>query len=70
MGKTTKHQQLILLEHEKAARLDELAAKTRITKQVLLREAVDMLLEKYEVIRTRSPDGKRPVSILKPKRKP
>jgi hypothetical protein len=47
MGKTTKNQQLILLEHDKAALLDELAAKTRIAKQVLLREAVDDLLAKY-----------------------
>jgi len=41
---TKKHQQLILLEPEKAALLDKLAASTRIPKQVLLREAVDDLL--------------------------
>jgi hypothetical protein len=56
MGKTTKHQQLILLEPEKAALLEELAAKTRIARQVLLREAVDDLLAKHK--------------LLKPKRKP
>lgn len=41
---TKKHQQLILLEPGQAALLDELAAETRIAKQVLLREAVDELL--------------------------
>jgi dsDNA-specific endonuclease/ATPase MutS2 len=44
---TTKHQQLILLEHDKAKLLDELAAETRVAKQVLLREAVDDLLSKH-----------------------
>jgi hypothetical protein len=44
---TKKHQQLILLEPEQAALLDELAAETRIPKQVLLREAVTDLLTKY-----------------------
>lgn len=48
---TKKHQQLILLEPDKAALLDELAAKTRITKQVLLREAVDDLLTKHKVLK-------------------
>lgn len=56
MGKTTKHQQLILLEPEKAELLEELAKRTRIAKQVLLREAVDDLLVKYK--------------LLKPPRKP
>jgi predicted transcriptional regulator len=44
---TKKHQQLILLEPEQARLLDELAAETRIAKQVLLREAVDDLLSKH-----------------------
>jgi hypothetical protein len=44
---TKKHQQLILLEPDKAKLLDELAAETRIAKQVLLREAVDDLLSKH-----------------------
>ena len=44
---TKKHQQLILLDPEKAIMLDELAAETRIAKQVLLREAVDDLLSKH-----------------------
>jgi hypothetical protein len=44
MGKTKKHQQLLLLEHIKAAILDKLSEDTRIPKQALLREAVDDLL--------------------------
>lgn len=51
MGKTTKHQQLILLEPEKAQLLEELATTTRIAKQVLLREAVDDLLVKYKLLK-------------------
>lgn len=57
MGKTTKHQQPLYLDHEKADLLDELSAKTRIAKQVLLREAVDDLLVKHKLLRVakRSP---------------
>lgn len=44
---TQKHKQLILLEPRQAVLLDELAAETRIAKQVLLREAVDDLLSKH-----------------------
>jgi len=51
MGKTTKHQQALYLEHEKAALLDELSTKTRIPKAVLLREAVDDLLVKHEMLK-------------------
>ena len=51
MGKTTKHTQLLLLEHDRAELLEELAAKTRIAKQVLLREAVDDLLVKHKMLR-------------------
>lgn len=39
--------QPIYLEPEKAVLLNELAAKTRIPKAVLLREAVDDLLAKH-----------------------
>jgi Ribbon-helix-helix domain len=56
VGKTNKHQQLILLEHDRAALLAKLAKDSKIPRQVLLREAVDLLLAKYKV--------------LKPKRKP
>jgi hypothetical protein len=59
MAPTTKHQQLILLEHEKAALLDELSAQTRIPKQVLLREAVDDLLVKHKKVKP-STRAKRP----------
>lgn len=51
MGKTTKHQQPLYLDHEKAALLDQLSAQTRIAKQVLLREAVDDLLVKHKLLR-------------------
>jgi hypothetical protein len=51
VGKTKKHQQLLLLEPEKAELLKELAAKTRIAKQVLLREAVDDLLKKHGMLK-------------------
>ncbi len=50
MGKTKLHQQSLLLEREKAALFNELAATTRIPKQVLLREAVDDLLVKYKLL--------------------
>ena len=51
MGKTVKHQQLLLLEPAKAALLEALAKRTRIARQVLLREAVDDLLMKYRLIK-------------------
>ena len=47
MGPTTRHQQALYLDHEKAQLLDELSAETRIAKAVLLREAVDDLLVKH-----------------------
>lgn len=47
MVATNKHQQLILLEPERAQRLQALSDRTRIPKQVLLREAVDYLLAIY-----------------------
>ena len=56
MGKTLRDQQSIYLDDDKAALLNRLAAETRLAKQVLLREAVDLLLRKYK--------------LLKPKRKP
>lgn len=51
MGKTTRHQQALYLDHDKAMLLDELSASTRIAKQVLLREAVDNLLIKYRKLK-------------------
>jgi predicted DNA-binding protein len=56
MGKTKKHQQVILLAHDRAALLDRLSKDTRVPKQEYLREAVDLLLKRY--------------GVLKPKRKP
>ncbi|HEY4368750.1 MAG TPA: ribbon-helix-helix domain-containing protein [Steroidobacteraceae bacterium] len=47
MAATNKHQQLILLEPERAEQLQALSDRTRIPKQVLLREAVDYLLAIY-----------------------
>ena len=55
-GDTKRHQQSIYLDDGKAVLLDRLASRTRLAKQVLLREAVDDLLEKHK--------------LLKPKRKP
>lgn len=49
-----KRQQLLLLEPKKALLLGELAAETRIPKQVLLREAVDDLLAKHGKLRSES----------------
>jgi predicted DNA-binding protein len=57
MGRTTKHQQALYLEHERAEQLDQLAQLTRIPKAVLLREAVDDLLVKHKVLK--SGDAKR-----------
>lgn len=51
MGPTTRHQQPLYLDHDKAALLDELSAATRIAKAVLLREAVDDLLMKYRKLK-------------------
>jgi Ribbon-helix-helix domain len=51
MGKTIKHQQLLLLDPDKAALLAELSAKTRVARQVLLREAVDDLLVKHKMLK-------------------
>jgi hypothetical protein len=41
---TTKHQQLILLDHDMAKAVDALAAERRVSKQSVLREAVHTLL--------------------------
>jgi hypothetical protein len=51
MAPSTKHQQPLYLEPEKATLLNQLAASTRIPKAVLLREAVDDLLLKYGVLK-------------------
>ena len=56
MGKTKRYQQIVYLDHDKAALLDRLSKRTRVPKQVYLREAVDLVLKRYK--------------LLKPKRKP
>jgi hypothetical protein len=50
MGKTKLHQQLVLLEHDKAKLLAELSKRTRVPRQVYLREAVNLVLKKYKVL--------------------
>ena len=51
MDKPIKHKQPLSLEPDRAALLQQLADKTRIAKQVLLREAVDDLLVKYKLLK-------------------
>lgn len=46
MGKTKRHQQAIYLDHDKAELLEKLAHQRRLPKQALMREAIDLLLEK------------------------
>jgi Ribbon-helix-helix domain len=71
VGKTKKHQQVILLEHDKADLLAKLANETRVPRQEYLREAVDMLLKKYYVIRKRAKSGPpRNIHTVRPKPMP
>jgi predicted transcriptional regulator len=51
MGNKTRHQQAIYLDHDKAKLLDQLAAKTRLAKQVLMRDAIDLLLQQHGLLR-------------------
>jgi predicted transcriptional regulator len=51
MGKSTRHQQALYLDHEKAALLDQLAKETKIPRAVLLRDAVDDLLVKFKKLK-------------------
>lgn len=48
---TKRAGQLLHLDPEKAALLNELAAETRIAKSVLMREAIDDLLVKYKKLK-------------------
>lgn len=73
MGKRDLLQQSIYLEPEKARRLDDLSAATRIPKASLMREAIDDLLGKYGEygwVRERLPDGRGNRHELRRKRKP
>lgn len=58
MTPTTRHQQALYLDHDKARLLDELSAETRIPKAVLLREAVDDLLVKHGKFKPSRSKGK------------
>lgn len=51
MGKTKRHQQAIYLDHDRAKLLDKLAAQRRLPKQAMMREAIDLLLEKYGLLK-------------------
>lgn len=51
MGKTKRHQQAIYLDHDKAALLDKLSKLRRLPKQQLMRDAVDLILEKYGLLK-------------------
>ena len=51
MPPRTLRAQPIYLAPEKADLLDGLSAQTRVPKAVLLREAVDDLLQKYKVLK-------------------
>jgi hypothetical protein len=53
MGKTKRHQQIVYLDHDKAALLDKLSKGTRVPKQVYLREAVDLVLRKYKLLKSK-----------------
>lgn len=48
MGRTTKVQTILLLEPEQAITLQRLHDRTRIPKQVLMREAIDDLFVKHK----------------------
>ena len=47
MARTKKVQSILSLEAEQREQLENLHKATRISRQVLLREGVDMLLAKY-----------------------
>jgi hypothetical protein len=51
MGKTKRRREAAYLDHEKFDLLVRLAAKTRILRSVLLREAVDDLLTKHGMLK-------------------
>jgi len=53
MGKTKRHQQAIYLDLKKADLLDKLSAETGVPKQHYFREAVDMLLVQYGLLKPR-----------------
>jgi predicted transcriptional regulator len=62
MGKTTRPGILANLDAEKLDNLNELAARTRIPRSVLMREAVDDLLVKHEPKKPKKPKKRGPKS--------
>jgi predicted DNA-binding protein len=68
-GKTLRTQVALYLDDEDVKRLAGLSEKTGKTKQELLRMSINLLLTEYEWVRSRSSDGKRPVSEVRKKRK-
>jgi hypothetical protein len=53
MGKTKRLQQAIYLDQKKAELLDKLSAETGAPKQHYFREAVDLLLVQYGLLKPR-----------------
>jgi hypothetical protein len=56
MGKTTRSVEVAYLDREKLELLKKLAARTRIARAVLVREAIDDLLVKHRLLK--QPRGK------------
>jgi Ribbon-helix-helix domain len=56
MGKTRRSVEVAYLDREKLELLKKLAARTRIARAVLVREAIDDLLVKHRLLR--QPRGK------------
>jgi predicted transcriptional regulator len=56
-GRTTRPQVPLYLDRDKVEAIDALAEKTGLSKQHLMRSAIDLMLRDYEWKRTRSPDG-------------
>jgi hypothetical protein len=50
MGKTKRKQHSVYLDPDKHELFTQLSQKTRIAQAVLLREAVDDLLKKYQLV--------------------
>ncbi|MCB1597619.1 MAG: ribbon-helix-helix domain-containing protein [Gammaproteobacteria bacterium] len=59
MAPRNMHAQTIYLDPDKADQLDALATQSRIPKAVLLREAVDDLLQKHGALKQKQPKKKR-----------
>lgn len=68
-GRTTRPQVPLYLDQDKVEAIDALAAKTGLSKQHVMRSAIDVMLRDYEWKRTRSPDGTHYVHELVPKKR-